>query len=353
MSHSVTKTMLYLNELIGHMIPWRIRNRLGKWLYQRGALNSKILTIDLTGSCNLRCPSCPVGSIGQTQSNGAMDLELFKQIIVKAKREHSISVIALHNWTEPFLHPELPAFIRFVKSQKLICALSTNLTIRRNIEEVIAAQPDFLRISLSGFYQESYGKTHVRGNIEHVKQNMRLLSKALANLQSNKTCVTVFYHKYRHNLEEMHHMQNYATELGFEWEDIWAYYMSLEKVLQLVDGDLDANERAFIEHFALPIDKAIDSAKAIQDHTRCSLLENQIVIDYQGNVNLCCAVYDTSKNRLGNFLDMDLKSLVQAKSNHPTCSTCTKHNLHLYFTYYEIPELKTKYETLASANIDS
>jgi len=31
--------------------------------------------------------------------------------------------------------------------------------------------PDFFRVSLSGFTQKNYGKTHRRGNIDVVKEN--------------------------------------------------------------------------------------------------------------------------------------------------------------------------------------
>ena len=290
----IEKILFTLNDHIGHWVPWKYKNHVVKALYRKGKLKSKILTIDLTGSCNLRCPSCPVGSIGELYSDGRMDIALFKAIIIKARDEYGIQVVALHNWTEPFLHPDLPQFIRVVKDNGLICTISTNLTIRRNLEEIVAAGPDFLRISLSGFYQESYKKTHVRGNIEHVKTNMKVLSDTLKSFGKYKICVTVFYHKYKHNLDEMTEMQTYAKQLGFEWEDVWAYYMSLEKVLQLVDGQLEQSDQEFVKNFALPIPQAIMAAKEIEDPNRCSLLEDQVVIDYQGNINLCCAVYDLS-----------------------------------------------------------
>jgi len=344
--------VFYVHAKIGHLVPWKIRNYIAKLLYSSDKAKPKTLTIDLSGSCNLRCPSCPVGSIGQIHPSAMMDQKLFKQIIQKAHREHGVRVVALHNWTEPFLHPELPQFIRIVKEEGLVCTISTNLTIARNIDEVLKAGPDFFRISLSGFTQESYSTTHVRGDIEQVKHNMELVSEAHRRYGKNRTCVTVFYHKYLHNLDEMQQMQAYAKTLGFEWEETWASYMSLEKVFQLIDGKLNAEENDFIENrLALPISEAIAAAKAIKGHNRCTLLEDQIVLDYQGNVNLCCAVYDYTKNQLGNFLTTSEDMLKKRKSNHPTCKSCGSHNLHLYFTYYDIPELKQKYAQLAEEKV--
>jgi pyruvate-formate lyase-activating enzyme len=65
--------------------------------------------------------------------------------------------------------------IRFLKQNGLYVMISSNLSIKKNLEEVIRAEPDEIKISLSGFTQEVYSRTHVKGNIELVKQNMILI----------------------------------------------------------------------------------------------------------------------------------------------------------------------------------
>jgi MoaA/NifB/PqqE/SkfB family radical SAM enzyme len=348
----VEKLLFQANRRFGHLVPWTLRNRLIKLLYPPGAAKPKLLTIDIVGGCNLRCPSCPVGNMGAINPAGLMDIDLFARIIRKGKREHGANIVLLYNWTEPLLHPKLPEFIRLVKKEGMICTLSSNLNISRNIEEVVAAEPDSFRISLSGFTQEAYGLTHTRGDIERVKQNMKLLGDALKRHGRNKTVVSVHFHKYLHNLHEVEPMRAYARELGFEWLENWAYYMPLEKAVQLTDGKLPPDEMNFLEkRFALPIAQAIAAAEQLEGHNRCTLLEDQLVIDHRGNLNLCCTVYDLKANRLGAFLDMNEPAIAQSKSNHPTCHRCAKQNLHLYFTYYDIPELKEKYQHLAEENV--
>jgi MoaA/NifB/PqqE/SkfB family radical SAM enzyme len=333
-----------LNARLGHLLPWRLRQQIGKRL-----ITPKTLTVDLTGSCNLRCPSCPVGSIGPAGGSGLMDIGLFRRILERARSEHGVRAVALHNWTEPFLHPELPGFVHAVRSAGLVCSLSTNLTLRRNIEEVVAAAPDVIRVSVSGFTQESYGLTHVRGDIAQVKANMQLLSGALRRQRPQRTRAVVLYHKYRHNLTEMEQMRALARSLGFEWEEIWAYYMSVEKMSQLLDGTLNHAERDFVENrLALPIAEAVKQA-ASQPINPCPLLEDQIVLDYKGNARLCCAVYDAAANTLGSFLSMEKEQLVAAKQSHSTCNGCMSKGLHRYFTYYDHPGLARAFDTLAKA----
>ena len=347
----VEKILFSANRQFGHLVPWRVRERLVKVLYPADT-KPKLLTIDIVGGCNLRCPSCPVGNMPAINPTGLMDIELFKSIIRKGRRDHGARIALLYNWTEPLLHPKLPEFIRIVKKEGMICAISTNLNIRRSLEEVVAAEPDSIRVSLSGFNQEAYGVTHVRGDIERVKENMKFLSETLKRHGRKRTVVSVHFHKYLHNLDDVEPMRAYAKELGFEWLENWAYYMPLEKVVQLTDGQLPADEKNFVEkRFALPIAQAIQAAEKLEGHNRCTLLEDQLVLDHRGNLNLCCTVFDLKTNRLGTFLEMDEASIAKAKSNHPTCQRCAKQNLHLYFTYYDVPELKEKYQELAEDNV--
>jgi len=346
------KFLFYVNRQVGHLVPWRLKDRLIKVLYPPDKGKPKLLTIDIVGGCNLRCPSCPVGNMPGTNPAGLMDIDLFAKIIRKGRDQHGARIALLYNWTEPFLHPQLPQFIRLVKKEGMVCCISSNLNISRNLEEVVAAEPDSFRVSLSGFNQEAYGISHVRGDIERVKQNMRRLSDLLKRHGRRKTVVSVHFHKYLHNIHEVEPMRALAQELGFEWIENWAYYMPLEKAVQLADQQLAADENDFVEkRFALPIAQAIRAAEQLDGHKRCTLLEDQLVIDHRGNLNLCCTVFDLTTNRLGSFLEMDEAAIARAKTDHPTCQRCGRQNLHLYFTYYEVPELKKKYQELAEENV--
>ena len=319
----------------------------------------KELVVDVCGVCNLRCPSCPVGGIGyESGTLGLMDVDLFRKLIAKADDEFWIKGVNLFNWGEPMLHPRLPELIRIVKSRRLKCFLSTNLNLLRNIDEVLAARPDELRISLSGFTPGVYGQTHARGNIERVKRNMREFAEALARVdpplplrRGEHEVVQVFFHKYRHNLDEVEPMRELAAELGFGFSSCWAYYMSQEQARAVIDGQLGPEQRRFVEwQFALPIPAAIDAARAFRDEP-CRLLEEQLVLDLQGNLVPCCTIYDLEVHRLGSYLDMSIEEQRAAKAEAPVCKRCTDEGLHKYFTYSENAQLWAIYEELTERNL--
>jgi pyruvate-formate lyase-activating enzyme len=328
------------NRRVGAVVPYRVRLKVYRWIYPPGTAKPPALYVDVVGSCNLRCPSCPVGNMGPLNKSGLMDVEVFEKIVHKATTEFGVRSINLYNWAEPLLHPRLPELIRIAKRRGVMCNISSNLNLMRNVDEILKAKPDEFRISLSGFTQKTYGETHAGGDIEKVKKNMVALSEAKLRTRNKATTVHVYFHKYKHNLDEVAQMREFARSLGFQWLEEWAVYMPLERLLEVAEGKMTEDQRRFVEgEFALPIEKAIDAARGFRD-ARCTLLEDQIVLDAKGNMNLCCSVYDYDRNRLGYFLDMTAEDVARAKTKHPTCERCASHGLHMFSTYFENPPLK-------------
>src|SRR5689334_153588 len=127
-----------------------------------------VFNIDVlgAGACTLRCPCCPVGNMPKMHNRkGLMSTDLLQRILDKAVSECEVEAVMLFNWTEPLLHPELPELIRIVRNHGLRCDLSSNLNEMPRIDEVLRAEPTNLRISMSGFHQETYDKTHRGGDV--------------------------------------------------------------------------------------------------------------------------------------------------------------------------------------------
>ncbi len=293
--------------------------------------------IDVVGSCNLRCPSCPVGNSWDARTPTAyMRPELLRKIMDKATSECGRLDVALYNWTEPFLHPKLAEMIRVVRSYGVSCGLSTNLNLINNLDAIMQADPGMLKISLSGFTQDTYRVTHRRGDIEVVKRNMAAVAEARSRARS-ATRIEVIFHRYLGNHGDEARMGEYAESLGFEFTPVWAYLMPLEKALAFAAGGADDarlsdGDRALIDRLALPLDRAIEAAKRARAPT-CSLRDRQMTLTPKGDVMLCCTVYDQSKYTLGAYLDIPLDELQEMKYRHRQCGTCMKHGLHTLFTY--------------------
>jgi len=116
----------------------------------------------------------------------------------------------------------------------------------------------------------------------------------------------------------------------------------LEKILAYEDEDaqdfpLTEEDRQLIGHLALPLKEAL--ANAQKHHNQpCRLRDSQISMDFQGNVMLCCGIFDAGKFSMGNYLDMPLDEIQRIRQSHSMCERCMRKGAHVYLTY-RIPEM--------------
>jgi hypothetical protein len=135
------------------------------------------IQVIVSSVCNLRCISCPVGNIKDRLPAGMMTAAVFGRVLDKLLRETPyLGIIQLYNWGEPLLNRELPAMLRLARERDVLCAISSNLSLKCELEEIVRAGPGCFRISLSG-WGKSYDLTHTRGNWELVLDNMRELAR--------------------------------------------------------------------------------------------------------------------------------------------------------------------------------
>lgn len=216
------------------------------------------------------------------------------------------------------------------------CHLSTNLNLDKHLAEVAEAAPTSIRVSTSGFTQEIYSQTHKDGDIETVKINMEKLS-GLVKKNGGMTELNVLFHRYLGNHGDEAKMRSFAEQLGYSFDAVWAYLMPLEKNISFAENGLKSPRLSeadinLIEKLALPLGEAIEVAKAKRT-TDCILRSRQYALDAEGNVSLCCAVYDSNERIVGNYLNDPHEVLLAKKYANPICGTCMKHGLHVLATY--------------------
>jgi MoaA/NifB/PqqE/SkfB family radical SAM enzyme len=268
-------------------------------------------------------------------ANGFMEAETLARIVDKAKSECDVHGIALFNWTEPTLHPNLPELIRVVQDRGVSCYISSNLNTLRDVDGLMAANPYSFRISASGFTQDVYGYSHRGGDIERVKKHMVQLVEAKRRMKAT-TRIHVLYHRYKNNLADEVLMKEFAANLGIGFEPVWAFMMPLEKTLAYVNGNpseggITGKDLELIDKLALPLNEAFAATKRLR-YKPCSLLENQIALDFRGDVQLCCAVFDPSRFTVANFLKTSLDRIQEAKKGHDMCRGCASVGGHIYVT---------------------
>jgi MoaA/NifB/PqqE/SkfB family radical SAM enzyme len=289
-----------------------------------------VYAIDVVGTCNLRCPTCPVGNFTEARrAKGFMPLETFEAILAKIVRERVAErpEVWLFSWGEPLLHPELAGILDRIHAAGLPSHLSTNLNIRKGLEGVVRARPTNLKVSISGTSQATYSITHKGGKVALVLDNLRELRRLLDLHGNRHTRVWIGQHVYRHNQHEVAAMARLCAELGFEHHPIAAFYQPLEKLVELARGSAapDPVMDLMLEHPSRYLERFKVVRRRDYD---CELRYNQTAINFDGTVSLCCSVYD-EPNMLGvSFLDEPHERIQERKYRHPFCSTCMDLGLH-------------------------
>ncbi len=324
--------------------------------------------LEINSGCNLHCVMCVQGDLkGFEHKNGIMSQDLFEKIADKIQRENSTADVCLYGNSEPFMHPRLAQCVASVRKRGLTCLVSTNLTIIKNLRDVLEAQPSILIVSLSGFTQEIYGRTHKGGNIEVVKRNMQELARLRKELNSSVP-VLVHYHLYRDNWgDEFDKMKAFALELGFGITSTWARSISMEKSIQYLrykekekTGSVPALRVSkaaeglnkdwtkllpevtdeFLQNIArlgITPDESAGFYKKYPTPIVCPVGDLFTYIRYDGSVSLCACFADMRLIIAPSFLDVTQEEIRRRRRWQSICYECLRYKMNLYFHILDIP----------------
>ncbi len=290
-------------------------------------------TIDIAGMCNLKCPACASSICPTDRPKGFMSLDDFKKIIKKIIKETGlVSHICFYNWGEPLLHPQLDLFIDYAHQMGIATAVSTNLSISSSgqLYKLVKSSPDILKISLSGYYPDVYNKTHTGGDINLVKSNLYRIKYYMEKCSSSFP-VEVNYHLYKNNVgADLKKMEELCKELGFVLSTCYANVTPVEKIIEYYNGHTDKKTKELLKLLLVSIDKALQIAKPFRN-LPCRLLFNQVNINWDRSVSLCCVSYDRKKSIISDdFLQDSLKDIEIRKKNHDLCKICRRYGIHQY-----------------------
>lgn len=321
---------------------------------------ARVYYIEILSNCDLKCGLCAHGNSEIFQrANGIMSLEKFEKILDKIKKESPSAVISPYHHCEPSLHPQLPEYVKAIKDRGFYCACSFNFNHLNRLEDLLKSGVDSIEISVSGFYQETYEKSHIKGNIETVKNNMKILKEAIDKLDS-KVAVKLIYHMYKDNLDDDYDkMKEFTDNLGFTFAPAWARSISLELTLKyLRENNLNHYNGETLQWFDdikplskgfkssmeriiyLPEDYQQDEWAKIQAKG-CPVDRSVINIRWTGEWNLCGCAFD-DRFMAGDFLTTPAEKIYKLRTKHPVCKECLANNFVFYSQYSGMDEIDKK-----------
>lgn len=303
-------------------------------------LAKKIVNIEVVGTCNLRCPSCPVGNYGDNRwsgnTKGVMEPELFLKIMQKVRTDFNPleTCIALYSWGEPLIHPKIGKLVEIAKSTGFKVNLSSNLNYIRHLPDALAAGVDEIVVSLSGMHADTYETTHRGGNVENLIANLRELARLRSLLTSPPPPVFVNFHLYRHNLgRDLKEITELCRELDFTVLTNIAFFMPIEKMIGIAEGKIDARPPATVANlFIVPIEEQLRISAHLPPSSHCDLRDNRLDIDIDGSVKLCCSVFEKSWNVAESYLETSFSEIQRRRFASNLCKSCISRGIDKIYT---------------------
>jgi len=291
------------------------------------------ISIESGNLCNLRCPLCPTGQQDKTARKGFITFDVFKRIIDEIGKH--LTLIRLYNWGEPLLNKDLLKMIQYAKERHIDIKISTNLSMKmedEQIEVLLKSGLSKIYISCNGASRETYMKYHVGGDFDLVMNNMKRLNAKKHVLSECRTSLVWLFHVFKHNQHEINKARELAEKMGIK---IKVSKMRPDMGKEVFETTQQAIER---DKAWLPDNPEFSViSKKRRKRIGCTLPWTEIMINWDGNILPCCAVY-SEKHAFGNILENSFAEIwnnemyVSARkeilgrknTKHTICHTCKR-----------------------------
>jgi hypothetical protein len=240
--------------------------------------------------------------------------------------------VQLYQWGEPLLNPRVAEIIGIANARGIQTAVSSNLNSDRNLAEAVRAKPSWFRVSVSGWGAD-YEITHTGGSWESFHRNFLALAKL--RREHNPDMKTEVYHLYKHHQgAERRRVQQLCEEAGFEFHPVYAYLISLDDVLEHLEGaPLPEAACKAADMLALGLSEGMERAR--KERAQECLTLRCVHINWDLSVSNCMMFFYPEGNRaVPNFLDVPLTNIVKNRASCALCKRCMKQALHRYCSVY-------------------
>lgn len=306
----------------------------GREYIHYSSLKPRDYSVDVAGSCNLRCISCPRASGTKGPGSGLMTLADFCKVIDKIRREDPfVGNIQLYQWAEPTLNKNLPEMISYAREKGIYSAISSNLNRNVDYRDIVAARPEWFRISASG-WGDQYEITHTGGCWDIFLNNLKQVA-LLRQQMYPEMKLELYYHLYRHSIGKgLLRFRDLCKELGIEFHPVYAYLISLDDVLRYQEGaPLPEAARQAQERMLLDLDEGLGIARR-EAALACDAFRS-IHINADLSVSNCMMYFYPEENRaVANFLEHGVVEIMELRRRCALCKRCMRHGMHRYCGAY-------------------
>jgi MoaA/NifB/PqqE/SkfB family radical SAM enzyme len=171
----------------------------------------RIITMELSTVCNLRCPLCELGAGKVRRPTGFMPLERFKALWDHMATNAELFIPV--GYGETFLHPEIYEILDYVKGRPKI-NIDTNGNVDLDCDRIIDAGVTQLAFAADGVNQQMYEKYRRGGRLHRVLTNIEKMAAAKTKRGVNYPTLQFKYVVFKHTEAYIDEAKNIAKQVG-------------------------------------------------------------------------------------------------------------------------------------------
>ncbi|MBI4864293.1 MAG: radical SAM protein [Candidatus Riflebacteria bacterium] len=298
-----------------HQGGWHLLTRPGivynYWLARRQARQHRVevsyqpshVEIELSNRCNLACVQC-LRATGKIGEEGGMSLVTFQRVL---EQFPCVVTVALNGFGEVFLNKEFLPIVRWINASRpwVRVVITTNGTFftPRMVEELLSVRVARLDVSLDAASPQTYLAIRRAPQFDRIVEGVRLLLEERRRRGMHHPTVGFNFIILDKNLDEVPAMVQLAHDVGVDRITAirgefspWGYSNQQLRPRHEVVAILDSAQRLadrlnvqILENILCQTDHVDDFLPGLRRFNGyCDSFWNNIRLDYQGNVMLCC-----------------------------------------------------------------
>ena len=297
---------------------------------EHGLTLPKVLYIETTNRCNLRCKGCILYR-GNWEPGRDMSLQ---DLIMITDQLPELQRVTLHGVGEPLLNQALFKMIAHLKKRKVYVLFNSNgiLLDEKRQNAIIDAGLDELRISLDAASPQGYKRIRNSNKFNQIVQNLRTFVTHQKNRRAVTPRLSIWFLGTKENVAELPDLLHLAADIGIGelhlqrlvyFQDHEGYGVakceqtlqdSDEAALELIHRSRELADRLGIHFNASGLSDPLESVQA--DYAQkmpwreCYRPQTLMYITANGNVLPCCispfSTTDYASILLGNAFESSL-----------------------------------------------
>lgn len=235
-----------------------------------------LVDVEVTNHCNLKCIFC--GQQAMTRHKGFMSDEILKKVVDECARHNT--PIRFIRWGEPFLHPKIIDFCKYIKSKGLLLHITNNgLAINENhIRSLIEVEIDSIIFSFQGATKEQYELMRNNHRYDELKAN--ILKMVELRGDKEKPFIHISSSMTNETEEEIESFVNY-----------WGHIVDAVGIGKTNLSRLSSHQiKSFETIGKLEFLKKQETIK--KEYRPCTEVYQKLSVDWDGKVTCCCSDFD-------------------------------------------------------------